>query len=628
LSYIAGAINAVTLLPDGGILLAGVAYAGGKPSWMNFLLARLTPDGLLDPAFGTGGSYLPAGQGISSTGVYGGNDEAFAVAPLPDGDILVAGRGNENDFGIARYNPDGSLDTTFGGGDGITTTNFGGDDVAYALAVLPDGRFVLAGAGNGDVAVARYLGDGRLDTTFNRTGRILTDFGGPDDVARGLAVLPDGKVLVAGRGGAAGDMLAARYSADGSLDRTFGGGDGVITSSFGDGDGARDLVVPPDTGGRFVAAGRARAGGRLPDFALARFNADGTSDPTFSGDGVVTTDYFGGYPDGAAAVAADAQGRLVAGGESSDGVALARYLGGAGEEPPPPPAGVTYEAESATVVGGAVTSNHAGYGGNGFVDFLNATGDSVEWAIDVPAAGLYSLEFRYANGSSAARALQLRIDGQVALDALTFAPTGRWSEWRVAAWAAPLAAGRHAVRIVATGQSGPNVDWLGVRLLSDVPVPPPVKIEAEDATRQGAVASAAHPGYTGGGFVDFLNPSGDFIEFTFDAPRPGQYVLDFRYANGSAAPRATGLSVTGQPVPGGVTFAPAGSWAAWGSAAITVVLRSGVNTVRLTAAGQSGPNLDSLTVRPAVGAALSAAVVPRFSDAPIKPGETAWALIG
>ena len=122
--------------------------------------------------------------------------------------------------------------------------------------------------------------------------------------------------------------------------------------------------------------------------------------------------------------------------------------------------------------------------------------------------------------------------------------------------------------------------------------------QAESASLSGPVVASNHAGSTGTGFADYQNPSADFAEFTIDVPSEGQYVLDFRYANGSKAARPLDLSVDGQKLAGALTFAPTGAWTTWNNSSRTTGLTAGQHKVRLTATGSSGPNLDALTVSP------------------------------
>ena len=155
--------------------------------------AAAAAPGDLDPTFGSGGKV---------TTDVGGSDGAQAVAIQGDGKVVAAGLGNfagpgTGDFALARYNPDGSLDTSFGSG-GKVTTDFGGFDAASAVAIQPDGKIIAAGrSGSGDFALARYNPDGSLDSSFGSGGKVTTDFGGFDS-AFGVALQADGKIVAAG----------------------------------------------------------------------------------------------------------------------------------------------------------------------------------------------------------------------------------------------------------------------------------------------------------------------------------------------------------------------------------------------------------------------------------------------
>ena len=114
------------------------------------------------------------------------------------GRVRTAASGIGSDFALARYNPDGTIDSSFDG-DGIVTTDFGAlsDDDARALVIEPDGRIVVVGTAGEDIALARYMPDGKLDTTFGSGGTKITDLGF-DDVATGVALTPDGKIVISG----------------------------------------------------------------------------------------------------------------------------------------------------------------------------------------------------------------------------------------------------------------------------------------------------------------------------------------------------------------------------------------------------------------------------------------------
>ncbi|HEX6987559.1 MAG TPA: delta-60 repeat domain-containing protein, partial [Planctomycetaceae bacterium] len=285
--------NAVALQ---GNRIVAAGYAAG-----DFALARYTPNGSLDPTF--------SGDGRQTTDFAGHQDAANAVAVRTDdrivaaGSAVVAGR----DFALARYTPNGALSPTFSG-DGKQTTDFGGSDSAGGVALLPDGRIVAAGEGGPHLstfALARYGAGGALDPSFSRDGTLVTSFGSSDR-ATGVAIQDDGKAVLVGGTGAGGFGLV-RYRPDGSLDPTFSG-DGRQTSFLYDGiDQANGVALSPN--GKIVVVG----GGGL-GFVVARYNTDGSLDPKFSGDGRQTTYLNGAY--GAAGVAIQGDGKIVAVGDA------------------------------------------------------------------------------------------------------------------------------------------------------------------------------------------------------------------------------------------------------------------------------------------------------------------------
>ncbi|HEY3105262.1 MAG TPA: delta-60 repeat domain-containing protein [Gaiellaceae bacterium] len=317
---------------DGSGKIVAVGRAGGGGG--RFAVLRYLPNGSLDTTFG-------GGDGKISTNFTTGDDFAFGVAIQPsDGKIIAVGRagGSGGVFAVARYTTDGTLDSTFGG-DGRITTNFSkGDDRADAVAISadPSEDIVVAGTSNyfglnGKFAVARYSkADGSPVTTFSLDGKTTTDFTSGFDGGFGVAVTPNDNIVVVGQAG--GNAGLASYSADGSLDTTFGGGDGKVTTGFTSGtDYFDDIAI--DVNGKLVAAGAANFFGPNSRFAVARYSsADGTLDATFGGgDGRVVTDFTTGF-DGAYGLTFDsADDSIVVGGYAGGAggrFALARYAGG------------------------------------------------------------------------------------------------------------------------------------------------------------------------------------------------------------------------------------------------------------------------------------------------------------
>ena len=315
--------NAVTIQPDGKLVVAGTTYTNNDFSDEDFAIARYNTDGSLDASFGNNGKVttdFPNRAAVIS-----------AVVVQPDGKIVVAGGAYPlftftGDFKLARYNPNGSLDTSFGIG-GIVTTIFPGDgSYAFALALQSDGKIIAAGTdffdfhpgemSDTNFALARYNSDGSLDTTFGNGGTVTTDFLGAEDDAYSVLIQPDGKIVAVGSANSPFDyydFAAARYLPNGTLDTTFGTG-GKVRTDFGnnDLDIAYAAALQPD--GKIVAAGTTVFDfGVSEDFALVRYNSDGTLDTSFDGDGRLLID-FGSFAQNAYAVLVQADGKIVTAG--------------------------------------------------------------------------------------------------------------------------------------------------------------------------------------------------------------------------------------------------------------------------------------------------------------------------
>ncbi|HEX5008806.1 MAG TPA: delta-60 repeat domain-containing protein [Planctomycetota bacterium] len=325
----------VAVQPDGKLVVVGLTYVDNDFSNEDFAVLRLMPDGTPDPSFGVNGRVTTDFPGLAAV--------ASAVVVQPDGKLVVAGGAFPlftflGDFELVRYNPDGSLDTSFGVG-GIVTTSFPGQgSYAFDVALQPDGKIVAAGtdyvnfssqqSSNTDFALARYLADGTPDPSFGVGGKVTTDFQLGNDDVHAVLVQPDGKLVAVG---AAIDIVkfldfaAARYLPDGTLDGSFGTG-GKTQVDFGtfgtdvDHDEALAAALQPD--GKIVAAGFTIFDlGIAEQFALVRWNSDGTLDSSFSDDGMQQID-FGSFLQDAWDVEIQANGKIVATGfadtESSD----------------------------------------------------------------------------------------------------------------------------------------------------------------------------------------------------------------------------------------------------------------------------------------------------------------------
>ncbi len=324
--------TAVALQPDNKIVVAGRAIGSPIPR-LDFALVRLNSDGSLDSSFGAGGKVI--------TFLSADDEGISAMKIQPDGKIVVAGftQSPNLTFALARYNSNGSLDSSFGMGGIVATVFFAPNGVrqsaeGYDVALQPDGKIVVAGliqsGAYGDFGLARYNSNGTLDSTFGYQGVVTTDFSLCDDRAWSLALQGDGKLVAAGR--ACNQFGVARYLSSGELDSTFGMGGRVTThvDPVAIYDEAQDVVMQRD--GKILVGGQAFNAAGNYDFALVRFLTDGTLDPSFGLAGKLTTDF--NESDVINDLALQADGKIVAAGYSDytftsgpkPNFALARYL--------------------------------------------------------------------------------------------------------------------------------------------------------------------------------------------------------------------------------------------------------------------------------------------------------------
>jgi uncharacterized delta-60 repeat protein len=235
-------VNDLLTAPDGAPTVAGsvaISASFGSPRWPRLMLARFDAAGQPDLSFGGG-----AGSVITDLDPASSLPQVASSIVAAGTDLLVAGKA-DGEFALARYRIDGSLDPGFGQGGALLTNAGGGRKAsgANAAAVEPDGRIVVAGSSArrcarcSQIALARYLPDGRLDPSFGGGGVVRTRLplvgrAGAAQ-ANALALLPDGKVLVAGglvTEAVTERFVLLRYEADGSLDHSFGARGAVLTS--------------------------------------------------------------------------------------------------------------------------------------------------------------------------------------------------------------------------------------------------------------------------------------------------------------------------------------------------------------------------------------------------------------
>jgi uncharacterized delta-60 repeat protein len=309
----------LALQSDGKLVVAGYSFKAGGKDRAEFTVLRYNPDGTLDTGFGESGKVTSA--------IGARSDSASGVALQDDGKIVVAGDTfglSNNDFAVARYNANGSLDTSFNG-TGKATADFGKIDYGQSVAVHGDGRIVVAGytteffENKKQCALACFKANGSLDTSFNGTGKVTTDFGGDGNAeGRSVAVQTDGEIVVVGYATAGGveKFALERYNADATLDPSFGSNGRVTTAVGFSGSNATGVALQKD--GKIVVAGYAvNNSGRFYDFACVRYNTDGSLDQGFGDHGKVTTS-VGQGDDKANSLAVQSDGKIIVAGSASD----------------------------------------------------------------------------------------------------------------------------------------------------------------------------------------------------------------------------------------------------------------------------------------------------------------------
>jgi uncharacterized delta-60 repeat protein len=324
------------LQTDGKIIVAGYTWNGNN---FDFALVRYHSDGMRDPTFGNGG--------IVMTDFAGNNDKAYGVCIQADGKIVLAGSSGDTgdvdvDVAIARYNPSGVLDESFGIA-GKMKVHVGDAlfwQAAKAIAVQPDGKILATGFTEAYDKEGKYVqvcfltlrinSDGNLDNTFGDHGIAITKIG-IDDSATSICIQPDGKILVLGSTNEAvfdnSDMAVVRYQSDGTADNAFGLNGIVKISTENNEDYGRALALQQN--GQILAVGSTGPGdGSDWDFMIVRINPNGSLDGEFGAGGKVITDFTGDH-DIAASVAVQADGKILIGGHSKIGadydLLLARY---------------------------------------------------------------------------------------------------------------------------------------------------------------------------------------------------------------------------------------------------------------------------------------------------------------
>ena len=287
LAYIADMV----LQADGKIVVVGKTAHGNTS---DVIVRRYNSDGSADATFGIGGVVL--------TDMFSSFDGASAVALQTDGKIVVVGQTDPgqafSDFAVLRYLSDGTLDATFGQTGKVNVDISGNYDSAHEVAIQADGKIIVVGRASDDFGIARLDAGGNLDQTFGLGGKVMTDFNDALDEANGVGLMSDGRIAVGGLARKVNnldeDFGLACYTTSGQLDAGFGVGGKVTTAFNSPSQVINDLVIQPDN--KIVAVGLMYdlSGGTTDlDYAIARYNPDGSSDGGFGNGGQVTTELGG-----------------------------------------------------------------------------------------------------------------------------------------------------------------------------------------------------------------------------------------------------------------------------------------------------------------------------------------------
>ena len=378
------AANAIALQTDGKIVVAGYSDDGTN---FNFAIVRYSTNGTLDNTFGTGGKVTtPLGSSWSI---------AQAVKIQSNGKILVAGSSYESDttnsFTVVRYNTNGTLDNTFNS----TGKTFWLTGEAYSISIQSDGKIVTAGVSNygsdANFVVERLNSNGTLDDTFNKFwdinlsqyvwGSVITPIGSGNDIGTSVAIQGNQKIVVAGysNNGTNNDFALVRYNTDGTLDNAFGTSGKVTTSLSSSNDFAYSVAIQAD--GKIVVAGTSTTS----KYAVARYNTVGTLDNTFGTGGTIA------YTIGSSgkAVAIQNDGKIVTAGSKGNDFAVARYFSCTVPSTPtagnngPVCTGTTLSLNASTISG----ATYYWTGPNGFSSTLQ--NPSVSGSVTTAMAGTY-----------------------------------------------------------------------------------------------------------------------------------------------------------------------------------------------------------------------------------------------
>lgn len=308
-------VEDIVVQQDGKIVAVGTNGGGNLGDLGNFIVVRYNINGSLDTTFD--------GDGTASVDFAGFRDVPYSVVVDSSRRIVIGGFSRDLGFALARLNSNGSLDTTFGPEGKVSTNILGTANAAIRSLVIDSaGKIVAAGTvERADIAVARYNDDGSLDTTFDGDGIAIVDFSSRD-IAAEVRLQSDGKIVVAGTAVPlnVGNFALARLNTDGTPDNTFGI-NGETTTGISSNGTTLASAMELQRDGKVVVGGTAHFG-QSQDFALARYTANGVLDTTFDSDGIASTNFGGSDDNNLGDVAITGDDKIIAAG---NGFITGRY---------------------------------------------------------------------------------------------------------------------------------------------------------------------------------------------------------------------------------------------------------------------------------------------------------------
>ncbi len=321
---------ALAIQSDGKIVVVGSQYNSDT----DIAVVRFNTDGSLDTGFGTNGITV-INLGTSGTS----DDLPVDVVLQSDGKIVIAVKKGDNSgrkiIAVVRLTTNGSLDTSFGTNGVATTSISANEDLAEGIAIDGNGKIIVAGTtDNGsdyDIFVVRFNTDGTLDTSFDNDGKVTKDISAGSDNAKDVIIQSDNKIIVAGSAyfSSAGKtkVVVLKYKTDGSLDNGFDS-DGIVSTSVSSGD-AYSSAVTLDSDEKILVTGYCYNSSGYEDFFVLRYKSDGSLDTGFDADGIVETD-LGGDLEEAYGITVASDGKIIVAGytyqgSSGDDIAVVKY---------------------------------------------------------------------------------------------------------------------------------------------------------------------------------------------------------------------------------------------------------------------------------------------------------------